>query len=289
LTILLFLFVSSFANASNVIDLTPSNFDQIVGQDKFALVEFFAPWCGHCQNLAQLADAFSHVKNRVVIAKVDADSHKDLGKRFDISGYPTLKWFNKGVINAPEDYGQGRDLESLASFVEQKSGVKSKIKKAETAVTVLTIQNFNEIVMDPSKNALVEFYAPWCGHCKNLAPTYEKVAQDYSREPNCIVANIDAVEFKDIAGKYDIKGYPTIKFFPKGENKTSIEYEGGRSEKDFIKFLNENCGTHRLVGGGLSEEVNKLIQRTLKIIKIIIWIIFKSNFFYFTFNVYIGW
>ncbi|RIA89439.1 protein disulfide-isomerase tigA precursor [Glomus cerebriforme] len=257
-----FFYLLIVTNASNVIELTPTNFDQIVGKDKFALVEFFAPWCGHCKNLApvyeQLADAFSYAKDQVVIAKIDADNHKDLGSRFHISGFPTLKWFNKGVTDNPDEYDKGRDFESLVSFVEEKSGVTAKVKKAITTVTVLTTKNFNEIALNPEKNTLVEFYAPWCGHCKNLAPTYEKVAQNYAQESDCVVANIDATQNKDIAEKYEIRGFPTIKFFPKGENKTSIDYQGGRSEKDFVDFLNKNCGTHRLVGGGLSEEAGKI-------------------------------
>lgn len=273
LAILILLVVGSFASESNVLELTPDNFDQIVGKDKFALVEFFAPWCGHCKNLApiyeQLADAFSYAKDKVIIAKVDADKHKALGQRFKVEGFPTLKWFDKDVIDNPEDYNKGRDLDSLSSFIEQKSGLKSKIKKPVTAVTVLTSQNFNEIALNPEKNALVEFYAPWCGHCKNLAPIYEKVAQDYAQEPHCVVANLDATESKDIAGKYDVRGYPTIKFFPKGENKTSIDYSGGRSEQDFVTFLNENCGTHRLVGGGLSEEAGKIPELDDLVIKFI--------------------
>jgi protein disulfide-isomerase A6 len=50
------------------------------------------------------------------------DNHKDLGNRFGVGGYPTLKWFNKGVIDNPDEYDKGRDLESLISFVEEKTG-----------------------------------------------------------------------------------------------------------------------------------------------------------------------
>ncbi|CAG8721780.1 15822_t:CDS:2, partial [Acaulospora morrowiae] len=104
----------------------------------------------------------------------------------------------------------------------------------------------------------VEFYAPWCGHCKNLAPIYEKVAKDYAQESECVVANIDASDHRTIGDRYDVKGYPTIKFFPKGENKTPIDYTGGRTEQDFVDFLNENCGTQRLVGGRLSGDAGKI-------------------------------
>lgn len=67
----------------------------------------------------------------------------------------------------------------------------------------------------------------------------------------------DAAVNKDIAGRYQVRSYPTIRFFPRGEGevKEGILYEGGRSEADFVKFLNEKCGTHRAVGGGLNELV----------------------------------
>lgn len=71
----------------------------------------------------------------------------------------------------------------------------------------------------------------------------------------CIVANIDAdaEPNRPIAQKYGVTSFPTIKFFPKGGE--PIDYDGGRQEADFVEFLNEKCGTHRAVGGGLNEQV----------------------------------
>ncbi|KAL0955099.1 hypothetical protein HGRIS_004016 [Hohenbuehelia grisea] len=249
--------------ASNVIDLTPDNFDSVIGQGKPALVEFFAPWCGHCKNLApvyeQLADAFAHAKDKVIIAKVDADGEgKPLGKKYSVTGYPTLKWFD--ASGEPEPYESGRDLEALSAFVAKNSGVKSNIKPPPPPdTTILDVYNFDEVALDKSKNVLVTFTAPWCGHCKNLKPVYEKVATTFKPESNCIVANIDAdaKKNKDIGSRYDVTGYPTIKFFPTGTTEPEA-YEGGRSEADFVEFLNKRCGTHRAVGGGLSDAAGRL-------------------------------
>jgi protein disulfide-isomerase A6 len=250
------------ASASNVLDLDPSNFDDFVGKGKPALVEFFAPWCGHCKNLApiyeQLADAFVHVKDKVVIAKVDADGEgKPLGKKYEVTGYPTLKWFN--ADGTEEKYTEGRDLDSLANFITKKTGIKSKIPgPPPTEVVILDNTNFNEVALDPSKNVIVSFTAPWCGHCKNMKPHYEKVAATFKPESECIVANIDADNKKNthIAQKYEVSGFPTIKFFSK-DNKEPEDYDGGRTEADFIAYLNEKCGTQRAVGGGLNDEAGR--------------------------------
>ncbi|KAG0039851.1 hypothetical protein BGZ83_002711, partial [Gryganskiella cystojenkinii] len=176
---------ASVAAANNVHDLTPDNFSEVLGT-KPALVEFYAPWCGHCKNLAptyeELGDAFETKKDQVIIAKVNADVHQALGSKYGVQGFPTIKWFPNGVSAEPEDYSGGRDLHSLTSFVTKKSGVRSSHKDATSAVEVLTQANFEEQVKNSGKNYLVEFYAPWCGHCKALAPTYEKVATDYIRE-----------------------------------------------------------------------------------------------------------
>jgi protein disulfide-isomerase A6 len=73
------------------------------------------------------------------------------------------------------------------------------------------------------------------------------------------VANIDADDQKNkaTASAYEISGYPTIKFFPAGsKDKKPLDYEGGRDEAGFVKFLNEKCGTQRAVGGGLNDKVS---------------------------------
>ncbi|KAL9096971.1 MAG: hypothetical protein Q9165_000935 [Trypethelium subeluteriae] len=254
------LFLSSLAivsaAASSVLDLEPSNFDSIVLKSgKPSLVEFFAPWCGHCKNLApvyeELADSYQFAKDKVQIAKVDADSHKDLGRKFGVSGFPTLKWFD-GKSDTPEDYKSGRDLESLQGFIAEQTGLKARKKAvAPSQVEMLTDKTFGDTI-GKDKNVLVAFTAPWCGHCKKLAPTWETLAQTFSLEPNVTIAKVDAEapDAKATAQEQGVKSYPTIKFFPKGQD-TAVPYEGGRTEAEFITFLNEKTGTHRAVGGGL--------------------------------------
>jgi protein disulfide-isomerase A6 len=104
-----------------------------------------------------------------MIAKADADAERLLASRFNIQGYPTIKWFPAGIDQVAEDYTGGRDLESLSAFVTKKTGVKGKVMaEAASLVEVVTDRDFDEKVLKSGKNVLVEFYAPWCGHCKNL-------------------------------------------------------------------------------------------------------------------------
>lgn len=272
-----YLLVASFAilgvnAASSVIDLIPDNFDSIVLQSgKPALVEFFAPWCGHCKKLApvyeELAQAFDAAKDSVTIAKVDADAEKELGRRFGVQGFPTLKWFD-GKSDKPEDYNGGRDLESLTDFVKEKTGVKIKTKKAApSAVEMLTDRTFKEQV-GRDKDVLVAFTAPWCGHCKSLAPTWETLAQDFASEPSVLIAKVDAEaeNSKATAQSQEVKSYPTIKFFPKGST-TPEPYEGGRTESALVEFMNAKAGTQRAPGGilgpkaGLIESMDAIVKK----------------------------
>ncbi|KAH6857633.1 protein disulfide-isomerase A4 precursor [Alternaria alternata] len=262
----------AIASASSVIDLTPSNFDDVVLKSgKPALVEFFAPWCGHCKNLApvyeELAAVFQHAGDKVSVAKVDADQHKSLGKRFGVSGFPTLKWFD-GKSDKPTDYSGGRDLESLSKFITEKSSVKPKVKgKLPSQVVYLDDKTFKEKV-GKDQDVLVAFTAPWCGHCKTLAPVWETLANDFVTEPNVLIAKVDAEaeNSKALAQEQGVSSYPTIKYFPKGSTEP-LPYNGARAEKDFIDFINANAGTHRAVGGGLDatggtiEAFNSVIEK----------------------------
>lgn len=159
-------FASSPAGKSEVIDLIPSNFDTFALGGKPALIEFFAPWCGHCKSLApvyeQLAQDFAFAKDKVTIAKVDADAEKSLGKRFGVQGFPTIKYFD-GKSETPEDYNGGRDIESLTKFITEKTGLKPKKKAAAPSqVEMLTDTSFKALI-GGDKDVLVAFTAPWCG------------------------------------------------------------------------------------------------------------------------------
>ena len=239
-------------------DLTVANFDEIVGKDAAVLVEFYAPWCGHCKNLvpeyAKLGKSvLASGTTKVVVAKVNADEHGSIGSRFGVTGFPTIKFFPAGS-STPEDYKSGRDAASFVKFLNEKTSAGLFIAKDPTYVTEVHSGNFDKIVLDSDKDVLVEFFAPWCGHCKSLAPVYEKVAKSFESEKNIVVAamNADDAPNKPLAGKYGVSGFPTIKFFPKG-NKLGEEYSAGRSEEDFVAFLNEKTGSQRVIGGGLLE------------------------------------
>jgi protein disulfide-isomerase A6 len=242
----------------NVKDLTPENFDSIVDGSKAAFVEFFAPWCGHCKSLAPeyevVGDAFAKI-NDVVVAKVDADKHKELGSRFGVSGFPTLKFFPKGS-KTPEDYNGGRSANDIIEFINGKTGSRAKVNKPASDVAVLDSSNFDSYVLDQNKHALVEFYAPWCGHCKKLAPVWEKLATVFKNEPSVVIANVDADKHKDLGTKYGVSGFPTIKFYGK-DSKEGKPYNGGRDLADLVKYINQEAGTKRTIEGRLDETAGR--------------------------------
>ncbi|KAK7337696.1 hypothetical protein VNO77_18281 [Canavalia gladiata] len=243
------------ASANDVVVLTQDSFENEVGKDRGALIKFYAPWCGHCKRLApdyeQLGTSFRKIKS-VLIGKVDCDEHKSLCSKYGVSGYPTIKWFPKGSLE-PKKYEGARTAEALAAFVNMEAGTNVKIVSVPSSVVVLSLDNFDEVVLDETKDVLVEFYAPWCGHCKALAPTYEKVAAAFKLEEEVVIANLDADKYKDLAEKYGVSGYPTLKFFPKN-NKAGEDYNGGRDLGDFVAFINEKAGTSRDGKGQLTSK-----------------------------------
>jgi len=103
-------------------------------------------------------------------------------------------------------------------------------------VQVLVAKNFKEIVDDETKDVLIEFYAPWCGHCKTLAPKYEELAEMLKDEKDIVIAKMDATA-NDVPKIYDVKGFPTLYWSPKGAKKNPKRYEGGREVDDFMKYI----------------------------------------------------
>ncbi|XP_024967970.1 probable protein disulfide-isomerase A6 [Cynara cardunculus var. scolymus] len=240
---------------SDVVVLTVDNFEKEVGKDRGALVEFYAPWCGHCKKLAPVFDILgTSVKKTksVLVGKVDCDENKELCTKYGISGYPSIKWFPEGSLE-PKDYDGSRTAEAFAEYINNEAGTNVKIGAFPSYVVVLNSDNFDKIVMDKTKDVLVEFYATWCGHCKSLAPIYETLATAYKNERDVVIANLDADRFKDLGEKYDISGYPTMKLFPK-DNKAGEVYQGDRDLDSLVAYINQKCGTSRDAQGQLTSD-----------------------------------
>nr|AMM62656.1 conotoxin-specific protein disulfide isomerase (cspdi) [Conus textile] len=456
LTLLAFVACEEVEQEENVYVLKATNFDNFIDENEFVLVEFYAPWCGHCKELApvyseaagKLMDKGSNIK----LAKVDATMEKDLAEKFEVKGFPTIKFFISGE---PMDYTGGRQTSDIINWLKKKTSPPAKevktceeaktfidsdevivmgffkdqegkgaaafkkiavkikdvsfgitsedsvfkehkmkkdgvvlfkkfdegrsdfsgdfeeaamskfikdnrlplineftqetaqklftgdvqsylmlfvrkegakdtldtfkaaagefkgkvlfiyldtaieknkrfmevfgLKAADTPamrliqlgeglvkykpesdsldkstmtkfvqdfldgklkpdlkseevpenwdaqpVKVLVSKNFKEVAMDKSKAVFVEFYAPWCGHCKELAPIWDQLGEEFKDSKDVIIAKMDSTA-NDVE-EVPIKSFPTLKYFPKGSDEI-IKYDGERTLEGLIKFV----------------------------------------------------
>jgi protein disulfide-isomerase A1 len=108
-------------------------------------------------------------------------------------------------------------------------------------VKVVVGTQFHEIVMDETKDVFVKYYAPWCGHCKSLAPKWIEVGEHVAGS-DLIIADFDATENE--AEGVEIRGYPTLKFYPR-DNKAGVDYNEGREYDDIVAWLAENSAAYK--------------------------------------------
>ncbi|KAI8326695.1 thioredoxin-like protein [Choanephora cucurbitarum] len=149
----------------------------------------------------------------------------------------------------PLDQSKPISVENLESFLQDYSEgkIKATIKSAEAPadnngpVKVVVANEFKDIVLDKTKDVFLEVYAPWCGHCKRLAPTWEQLGKAAAeQDPSIVIAKLDGTEndIPEEAG-FDITGFPTLKFF-KAETNEMIDYEGDRSAEDLTEFISKH-------------------------------------------------
>ncbi len=89
--------------------------------------------------------------------------------------------------------------------------------------------------MKNHENVFVKFYAPWCGHCKKLAPIWDQLA-DKLKDENVVIAKYDATANENV--DVNIKGFPTLKYYKNGN---AIDYSGGRDLDSLLKFVGEHA------------------------------------------------
>ncbi|KAM8847527.1 protein disulfide-isomerase A6 isoform 1-T1 [Synchiropus picturatus] len=244
-----------YSSSDDVVELNPSNFNrEVIQSDSLWLVEFYAPWCGHCQKLTpDWKKAATALKGIVKVGAVNADEHKSLGGQFGVRGFPTIKIFGANK-NQPEDYQGGRSsqaivdgaMNALRSLVKERlsgksgsSGYKQQSDGSsgggKSDVVELTDDNFDRMVLDSDDVWLVEFFAPWCGHCKNLEPEWAAAATTVKEQTKGKVrlGAVDATVHQGVSGRYGIRGFPTIKIFRKGQEPE--DYDGSRSRAGIVE------------------------------------------------------
>ncbi|XP_059957329.1 protein disulfide-isomerase A3-like [Mesoplodon densirostris] len=110
-------------------------------------------------------------------------------------------------------------------------------ESTDRPVKVVVAKNVDELVSDETKDMLIEFYAPWCGHCKNLEPKYKELGEGFPeklrKDLDIIIAKMDATA----PSPYEVRGFPTICFSPANKKLNPKKYEGGHELNDFISYL----------------------------------------------------
>ncbi|KAL6634170.1 hypothetical protein ACP70R_026841 [Stipagrostis hirtigluma subsp. patula] len=107
-------------------------------------------------------------------------------------------------------------------------------------VKVVVANSLHDVVFNSGKNVLLEFYAPWCGHCQKLAPILDEVAVSLQNDEDVIIAKMDGTT-NDIPSDFTVEGYPTMYFYSSGGN--LLPYNGGRTAEAIINFINKNKGS----------------------------------------------
>lgn len=116
-------------------------------------------------------------------------------------------------------------------------------------MVTLTDSNFDSKVLDSDDIWLVNFYAPWCPHCKNLKPVYEEASRAIRKEglKGIKLGAIDASQYQSYAQKYGIRGFPTLKYFPAGPKTEgdAKEFDGDRSSQGILQWAKSKAGEVR--------------------------------------------
>lgn len=236
-----------YGDTSQVKVVKGSQLKRIIKENPVVVVEFFAEWCGHCQAFApEYEKAAKSLKGIIPFVAVDDQSEM---AEYGIQGFPTIKIFLESSTK-PKDYSGPRTAEGLLNAslsaikdvsnwrLKGKTTNKKENKKKPTQSSVIDLSddNFDNLVTKDTEHSwFIKFYAPWCGHCKSLAPEWEELsslAQDRIK-----IAEVDATKHTMLAHRYKIKGFPTILMFPAGmKGKDPIPYNGPRTASDMLEF-----------------------------------------------------
>jgi len=219
------------------------------GEIKSHLLSFLSTKAeSHADDVAMIKSIAAENKGKMLFVTIDTDEedHKRILEFFGITEaeLPTFRAIKLGEDMAkfkPEN--DKIELENIKAFVAKflAGELKQHLMSAEIpedwdkeGVKVLVGKNFHDVAMNVEKDVLVEFYAPWCGHCKQLVPVWDKLGEKYKDHASIVIAKMDSTanELEEIK----VQGFPTIKLIRKGSNEI-VDFDGERTEDGFVKFL----------------------------------------------------
>merc|ERR1711988_628135 len=202
----------------------------------------------HADKLEKLRSLAKKYKGKMLFVTINTDEedHKRILEFFGIteSELPTYRAIKLGEDMAkykPEDDKFENAEQFVTDFMDGK--LKQHLMSQEIpedwdkeGVKVLVGKNFQEVAVNVEKDVLVEFYAPWCGHCKQLAPIWDELGEKYKDHETIVIAKMDSTanELEEVK----VQGFPTIKLFKKGTNEI-VDYNGDRTVDGFSKFLED--------------------------------------------------
>ncbi|KAF9268413.1 hypothetical protein L218DRAFT_954776 [Marasmius fiardii PR-910] len=241
-------------------ELTPENFKHTIAEGVW-FIEHFSPYCGHCRKFAPTWEELvkeneAQSNPGIRLAQVDCAAHGDLCNDNGVTGYPQLNLYVDGKLT--DQFRKSREKGLLEAFMKKHARPEPE-HEPEThtqdeeireqpitppvrpptnpsgEVLVLDPSNFDSIVT--SKPTFVKFYAPWCGHCKKLAPVWKQLAK--ALQNKLVVAEVNCEEYGSLCTSQDVEGFPSLKYYTAG---SKTEYNGGRKLEQLKAFAEKASG-----------------------------------------------
>jgi len=241
-----------------LIEFSEDYIEPIFGQRRPALFLFRSKSDANSDYSKVFEQASSNLKGQIlfVVSGVTEGIQQRLGEFIgvDEKSLPTLRLLDPADNMKKFTFSgsvESLTVEQVQQFVDDFKNknlqpfLKSEEVPPETsdALKIIVGKSFNKVVLDNDNDVFVKYYAPWCGHCKKLAPIWEELANEFKDVQGLTIGKFDATA-NEVEG-LEIRGYPTLKFYPKGNKSAPVDYDGGRELEDFKKWLREHSSAVR--------------------------------------------
>jgi len=242
---------------SKVVKLTQANFKEKVMNSQVPwIVEFYAPWCGHCKSMAPAFEkAAKALEGMVNVGAVDMTTDQSVGSPYGVQGFPTIKLFGANK-SSPKDHNGQRDEKAFVSagvqLVRETADFRLNGGKSSSGSSSGSSGNAGGAggsggsgaqELNPSTHKtkgngswLIMYYAPWCPHCKTAMAPLNKAANNLKGQVN--IGKVDCTVHQSLCS--GVEGYPTLRFYD--NNGKMTPYNGNRDEAGFINFSRQMTG-----------------------------------------------